>query len=67
MGGTITPPPPPAHQCEGRPFADGYRAGTIWTCDECGKKFVVVQGAQYNEPYTAWRALTERNRTGSDY
>lgn len=66
MSGTITPPPPAAHKCEGLPSADEHLPATVWTCDDCGKKFVVVAGAQYNEPYQAWRVLTDRTRAGRD-
>lgn len=52
--------------CEGKIRAPELRPGTIWKCDECGKQWVVVQGAQYNESYQAWRVLTERNRDGLD-
>jgi hypothetical protein len=41
--------------CAGRPKADAYPAGTLWECDDCHKQWVVVTGAQYNEPYSAWR------------
>lgn len=50
--------------CQDRPSPYDYARGTIWTCDECGSEWVVVHGAQYNEAYTAWRRLTERNRDG---
>lgn len=66
---TFEPPHPTACDrgtCEGKPPADNYRPGTIWTCDECDREWVVVEGAQYNEPYQAWRHLTERNREGRD-
>ena len=66
MAGTITPPPSEAHKCEGRPPAEHYQRATVWTCDDCGKKFVVVVGSQYNEPYTAWRVLTDWTRGGFD-
>ncbi|WP_234057933.1 hypothetical protein [Microbacterium sp. NFH-22A-Y] len=72
MGGRITFTPPrrsvcdrPAG-CQGRPAPEPYPRGTIWTCDECGSEWVVVEGAQYNEAYSAWRRLTDRNRDGSD-
>lgn len=55
MSGRIIYVPPSAHDCEGRPSADWYKAGTIWECSECGKQYVVVEGAQYNESYSAWR------------
>jgi ribosomal protein L37AE/L43A len=66
MSGTITAPPPEAHKCEGIPLPALYHEGTVWTCDDCGKKFVVVRGAQYNESYLAWRTLTEENKNGAD-
>ena len=72
MAGRITfvPSTPTACEqghCAGKPSPDPHRPGTIWTCDECGKEWVLVQGAQYNETYRAWRRLTERNRGGSDW
>lgn len=67
MPGHIILPPPPPHKCEGRPPADHFKPATVWQCDECGKKYVVVEGAQYNESYTAWRPLTEYNKDGSDH
>jgi hypothetical protein len=67
---TYTPPVKTRHAlvgCEGRPNARNYVRGTVWTCGECKQEWVVVEGMQYNEPYTAWRKLTERNRDGRDY
>ncbi len=52
--------------CDGMPRADDHRPGTIWECDLCRRKWVVVAGAQYNEAYQAWRELTEKNREGRD-
>lgn len=66
MSGKITPPPAAPHQCTGRPDAKRHARGTVWTCNNCGKQFVVVFGAQYNESYVAWRPLTEANRNGHD-
>lgn len=68
MTGKITyvPSSHERHGCEGMPAADALPAGTIWTCDDCGQEWVVVEGAQYNESYSAWRKLTERNRGGRD-
>lgn len=72
MTGRITHVPEPTAACErpggclGRPSADLYRPGTVWTCDECDREWVIVEGAQYNEVYRAWRRLTEANRNGSD-
>jgi hypothetical protein len=40
-------------------MADAYPAGTLWECDDCGKQWVVVTGAQYNEPYSAWRDASQ--------
>jgi len=64
MSGKITPPEPAPHKCEGRPLAEGFPRATIWTCDDCGKKFVIVHGSQYNEPYSAWRGLTDKTKNG---
>jgi ribosomal protein L37AE/L43A len=50
--------------CQGKPHPDSQVRGTIWTCDDCGKEWVKVEGAQYNEAYSAWRVLTEKNRDG---
>lgn len=72
MTGRITFTPEPAAVCErpagclDKPNHRMLRSGTIWTCDECGREWVVVTGAQYNESYTAWRRLTEANRGGQD-
>ncbi len=66
MSGTITPPPPEAHKCEGLPPAESHPRATVWTCDDCGKKFVVVWGSQYNEHYSAWRPLTDLTKDGYD-
>lgn len=69
MTGRITHVPAPrdlcaARACPGKPDPAPLRRGTIWTCDDCSREWVVVHGAQYNEPYHAWRRLTERNRDG---
>lgn len=54
----FVPPRPTAcdrGQCEDKPRAEGYRDGTIWECDHCGAQWIVWSGAQYNEPFTAWK------------
>ncbi|AXC37874.1 hypothetical protein SEA_JACKO_14 [Microbacterium phage Jacko] len=66
MAGQIIYTPPEAHECSGMPVPERYPGGTIWRCDDCGTEWVVVQGAQYNEPYSAWRKLTENNKDGRD-
>lgn len=72
MTGRITFVPFPSTRCESpegcadKPGAAALRPGTIWKCDECGREWVVVEGSQYNEPYRAWRRLTESNRGGQD-
>ncbi len=72
MSGRITFGPEPAAVCDRpggcpeKPRAEAHSRRTVWTCDECGREWVVVEGAQYNEPYSAWRRLTQRNRDGSD-
>jgi hypothetical protein len=66
MPGKIIPPAPPAHVCTGKPAAEAYPRGTWWVCDECDKKWIRVEGSQYNERYAAWRVLTLRNANGSD-
>lgn len=66
MPGKFFAPEPLAHVCEGMGSPYAYASGTQFHCDECPKKWVVVEGAQYNEPYKAWRPLTWKNRTGRD-
>lgn len=72
MTGRITyvPPTPAACDrpsgCPDKPPVTVHRPGTIWTCDECGREWVLVTGAQYNEAYAAWRPLTAQNRDGRD-
>ena len=46
------------------PPSTPHVAGTIWTCDECGREWVLVVGSPYNEPYSARRPLTEATETG---
>lgn len=63
MSGRIIfqPPRPTACErglCESKPVADQYRDGTIWQCDECGSKWEVWSGAQYNEAFSAWRRVS---------
>lgn len=52
--------------CQGRPLPTLHSRGTIWTCDECSREWVLVTWAQVNESYSVWRWLTERNRGGYD-
>jgi hypothetical protein len=67
MPGRITFTPKEAHTCSGLPDDRAiYAPGTLWTCDECGQEWVMVYGSQYNESYSVWRKLTEKNRKGSD-
>lgn len=72
MTGRITFVPTAAQRCETQlgcpdmPPAAGLVPGTIWQCDGCGREWVVVAGAQYNEPYQAWRRLSEQNRDGRE-
>lgn len=66
MSGQIIYVPPTAHECGGQPPARMLNAGTQWQCDDCGQVWVVVEGAQYNESYSAWRKLTEKNKGGRD-
>lgn len=66
MPGRIIHEPPAKHECSGMPLPEKYFPGTIWQCDECDQKWVLVHGAQYNEPYTAWRKLTNQNKYGRD-
>lgn len=56
-----TPPIPTScdrGECADKPKADGLRDGTIWECDHCGRHWIVWSGAQYNEPFSAWRRAT---------
>lgn len=72
MAGRITYVPEPAsthsdrQRCPGMPAPEMFPRGTQWTCNECDRIWVVVEGAQYNESYSAWRILTDRNRLGRD-
>lgn len=72
MGGRITYVPPPKDGCirgwgcADKPNANDYEPSTQWTCDNCDQVWVVVEGAQYNEPYKAWRKLTYKNIEGED-
>ena len=43
--------------CAGKPPAEDYRDGTRWQCDDCGAIWEKHSGAQYNEPYDAWRRV----------
>lgn len=54
------------HPCQGIPAAEFLVRGTQWQCDSCDRIWVVVEGAQYNESYSAWRILTDRNKDGRD-
>lgn len=66
---TFTPTVQTLHDregCQGMPRPESQERGTIWTCDDCGQAWVVVEGAQYNESYSVWRKLTDRNREGFD-
>lgn len=42
-------------QCEGKPKAEFHRDGTLWQCNHCGEVWEVWSGAQYNEPFSAWK------------
>ena len=66
MPGRIISEPTREHVCADKPVADRYARGTQWQCDECHTIWVLVVGAQYNESYSAWRVMTERNRNGQD-
>lgn len=52
--------------CADKPPADTLPRATQWQCDVCDQTWVVVEGAQYNESYSAWRRLTEKNVGGHD-
>lgn len=70
MTGKITFVPSAADRCRlecpDKPPPAMLKPRTQWTCDECGKVWVVVEGAQHNEPYQAWRVLTDATRDGRD-
>ena len=60
MSGKIIyePPRPTAcdrGMCQGKPKPERHRDGTIWECDDCGAQWEKWSGAQYNEPFDAWR------------
>jgi len=61
---TYTPEDHELHGCQGKPVASTLRRGTIWTCDDCGKRWVVVTGSQYNETYSAWRDASKPTLSG---
>lgn len=66
MSGKIIYTPQSTHHCEGKPAPEMHAPGTMWACDDCDAKWVVVIGSQYNETYYAWRPLTLRNASGRD-
>lgn len=66
MPGQIVSLPDHAHTCTDTPDPTQYLPGTVWQCDECGTQWVVVEGAQYNVGYSAWRRLTQYNKDGQD-
>lgn len=72
MPGRVTFVPSPKAVCErpagclDKPRPEAHARGTIWTCDVCGREWVVVTGSQFNEHYSAWRILTAANREGYD-
>jgi hypothetical protein len=72
MAGKIIHVPPVANThtdrtpCPDIPIAASYRPGTQWQCDDCNRVWVVVEGVQYNEPWSAWRRLTALNMDGRD-
>lgn len=66
MTGRIILIPETTHACSGFPQTNIYPRGTLWRCDECSQKWVLVFGSQYNERYEVWRKLTEQNKEGYD-
>lgn len=72
MGGRIAHVPEPASThsdrqlCPGMPPPEMFPRSTQWTCYDCDRIWVVVEEAQYNESYSAWRILTDWNRLGRD-
>lgn len=67
MPGQIISTPGQVHTCEGLPTPGDYLSATVWMCDDCQQKWVVVRGqGEDSMGYVAWRKLTESNRDGSD-
>lgn len=73
MSGRIVYTPPPSSECERLnrcldiPPAGRYPDGTVWQCDSCGKRWEKWSGAQYNEPFDAWRRERSlQNRSTND-
>lgn len=52
------------YRCPDMPRAEDHITGSIWQCDDCDQEWVVVEGVQYNESWTAWYRLEENNREG---
>lgn len=66
MSGRIIFVPKSAHKCDPPEEVEDYAPGTIWMCDNCTKQLVLVRGAQYNEVYSVWRLLSDKNRHGGE-
>lgn len=67
MAGRITHTPESPHICIGSPDPEPLRPGTIWRCDDCSTKWVVVSGqGEDGKGYSAWRELNSRNVRGED-
>lgn len=67
MAGRIIYSPESAHRCSGHHNPDNLRPGTIWECDHCSQRWVVVYGqGEDGKGYSAWRKLTHRNKDGQD-
>lgn len=67
MAGRIIHTPERPHVCTGSPEPEPLRPGTIWRCDNCSTKWVVVYGqGEDGKGYSAWRELNGRNARGED-
>lgn len=56
MNGTWQPPLKPPHKCKlpGDGELRSRPIGSIWTCGECGLRYILEEESQYNE---TWRRL----------
>lgn len=41
--------------CFDKPNGNQYGAGTIWECDTCQKRFILVTSCDQREPGNYWR------------
>lgn len=62
-----TPPIKTQHDrngCEGKPDPKTVPEGSIWQCDDCGQRWRVDSGTQYNETWYSWVKLSLQSRGG---